>query len=311
MPSEKRTKKRTKKVQNTSVEDSLTPTESKLLGYYKAGLSTKQIQLRTSYSNSYVNRIRRKLERYGLLSSKKVHMVHNVGHTPEPSEPKRAIVKRLHALRWRLPIRHRGNRFSPVAGQHFEDGCFVQCARDSLIVYAPKGLEFSGSSMEHCFQQAWDYFRRVFSRLETDLDVLVLKDRSVIRLIYAELSTLDPDVATPLIERESTFRVFSESDGKLRFSVDMSTGVPEWEVHHRETWASDDKVFSRQFNALADNPSCPSLPELASVVHQMALCQNKQAEMITRLLSVFTAFSGHSMASGSVQDDLSEVDYFG
>lgn len=273
--------------------DSLTPSQAEILGYLQEGLEVTQIAVKRKCSKAYVRKVRIQLREKGLL--KKV--VTPGGAHPVTSVTKSVTKKRVHAQRFEFDIVSTGARFRPGIGQHLSDGTWVQCFDSKLLISCPEGLCFEGDSVQDALLSSFDHWNRVFRRLEHDLDVVILKDRKVFRVVYTEVASEGSKVASSVIQKEGFLRIFDSRDGKLRLSFDMSKGRPEHEVHHAKSWFSDDLSADRHFNDILDHPECPTLPELASLVREVVVLQREQLRS--------------SVPSFPVVKDRSLADYFG
>jgi len=245
-------------------------------------LTPKQISRERKTSHSTTKKHITNLKKKGLLG---VVAHTSVANTYTPSTTGHQI--RLHAERYRIKLIESSKEFHRArerANSIFLDGNRVVLYRDSLMVYSDQS--FFGTDPESCEAKALSYWPRFFVKLQTQLKILILKERSQnIKQTFYHFAELGNELADDLRRKKNKVRVFGSEDGKEWLLFDDSHKLSEAETTRPPTakkTAKDDmsKVVQPFFNDIRDNEDKVSLPsETAVMLNQAAHITLRQAQL--------------------------------
>lgn len=225
-------------------------------------LTVQQTARLLNISDRRVRQIRIQLKNKGALGA-----IPTIPNLEQTSEGRRNV----HGMRVRIKILfpYDGLKSGNV---HLTDfgGVDVQVA-GKYIFCRSSGLRWFAESEEKALWNAMDFWVSFMRKLENRLDCVLSKvGYTDLKIVYYEWETEDSVVSRDADRRGVIWRVYHSEDGKLRLSVDRSLGAHNHETHHRRDAMSDSVVFNSQINAILDNPSCPTLPELSRVIGVLA-----------------------------------------
>lgn len=147
---------------------------------------------------------------------------------------------RLHNVQWHITPSYIEERYHHrrVKSQSFRMGdlTFVLQAR-SFEIYSSQ--DFWGEDADDCLKKALDYFFAYFEKVERELGVVFIKDKSsgakMVRSHYAEVGN---ELAQDVKAKKGFFKLEGQ-DGKAWLEVDASKGTPELETTHA-AWSRED-----------------------------------------------------------------------
>ena len=121
------------------------------------------------------------------------------------------------------------------------DGVVVRCFGKVVDVYAPA---FFGLSVEECDRRFFSWLLRFMEGLGTRLGCVFTKSEGLLGLLvvrreYALVGALNSKAH---IKRNELLRVFDEA-GRLRYLIDRSLGVPEFEAVEPKLSQGDARLF--------------------------------------------------------------------
>lgn len=226
--------------------------------------ATATLAARLQKSESWIRKCKARLRDIGLWNGKNPPG----GGAPPQDSATPAPKLRLHAQKFRVSIRGPGRRYRPglvldVDGNNVQTFKSVVCIQSRQCFY--------GVDEEDALSTSMVYFERLFLRLEHDLDISVLKSRRQnVEMTYAEWASEDSELAETAYRKQQRIRIFT-SDGRLRFTIDKSKGY-EHEAHlpPKDGGLEDSVAGNLHIGAILDHPECPTLPELAAVVRNIA-----------------------------------------
>lgn len=206
-----------------------------------------------------------------------------------PSYPSSPNKIRLHGMQWRVDLIQTGAGYVREllrGNKRSLWGVTVMLFPFHLEFYSTPECVFYGESENVAMAASVAFWDRFAKRLETDLDVLLLKDRSNNwTLVKSEWATEGSDVGRRAAVEGETWRFFAREDGKLWFSCDASKlnagGGFEHETHHARTAKSDSEKVNRMLDEVRSGS--PSFSELSILLREVLLAQRGQAEATAML----------------------------
>ena len=264
-----------------SCQPKLSKTEAEILHYLtNEYLTIKQISIRRGTSRQAVNKTLQKLKKKGLINQHYEKV--------DKSQPTLPIHKvRLHGQEFNVKILFKDKRYEKLRGRAntvFVDGCTVRLYRDSVEVYSNRS--FWGEDVQKVTSESFVFWNRFFSRLESDLKVLLVKSRyDNVRLVNSHYSEVNNELSRDCKEKGVKLRVFTRDDGKLWFLIDNSFNLSEAETVHPESSKGDMEKVKDVFNDIRDKPLYP-LSELSSMMADTV----KQLNSVSHGLSSVVSF---------------------
>lgn len=277
-------------------------------------LTVKQVALRRQTSVQSVYKIKKKLEKKGVLTKqfKKVEKK-RCGF-----KPFRALGVRLHGQEFNVKLLWKSPKYKEYIGKLvYIDGNTVRCYRDSVEVYG--NVSFEGVDEQRATAESLKYWQRFFSLLESDLKVIVVKPRkNNIELVRAHYAEINNEMAREAEVSGEHIRIFAREDGKLWFVIDNSFNLFEAETQHRETSKRDMMIVRKHLNDWRDNDP-PSSSELMSMLGEVVLLIKEQASVnketaaginaVVKLLEIQKLQNVPKV--GKVDEEVEKPDYFG
>lgn len=152
----------------------------------------------------------------------------------------------------------------------FLDGNTVRLYKNSLEIYS--GQSFYGKTTNEAELKSLEYFERFIRRLENDLKVILLKNRSRnIRIVNQHYARGDSELSERAHEEKKRIWIYAD-DGKLFYITDDSFGFKEDECVHPTTAKKDREAVDKQINDWR-NHNPPTNSELAE--HIAAVTSNQ------------------------------------
>ena len=257
----------------------LTPAETETLYLItEEFLTIKQIAIHRGCTHQAVYKIIKKLKNKGALSRGLKGVAKN---QPSNIQPSNQI--RLHGQEFNIKILYQGNKYQELLKKSnilFLEGHTIKLYRNSIEVYAGEGTSFFAENPDRALSKSLRYWKRLFHRLEHDLDAILIKPRSRnIRQVNAHYARGNSEISEKSIEEHKLIRVYAEEDGKLAFITDNSFGFKEDEAVHPKTAKPDRKAIDKQVNDWRiNNP--PTNSQLAGHLNQLVNVATK--DMIKR-----------------------------
>ena len=173
---------------------------------------------------------------------------------------------RLHGQEFNIRIisqDHNYQRLLKKSNIIYLDGHTIKLYKDSIEVYAGKGASFYGIGAQEADGRASEYWQKFFTRLENELKVILIKERSRnIKEVNHHYARTNSDICEDALEKEGkNIRVFCPIDGKLAFITDESFGDKEDETVHPITAKQDRGAVDKQINDWRLNDP-PTLSEI-------------------------------------------------
>jgi hypothetical protein len=152
----------------------------------------------------------------------------------------------------------------------FLDGNTIRLYKNSIEIYL--GHSFFGKTTNEAENKSLSYLQRFLTRLEHDLDIMIIKNRARnIKIVNQHYARGDSEICDNAHKNKKRVWVYAEEDDKLCFITDDSFGLREDETLHPTTSKKDRKAIDKQVNDWRlNNP--PTNSQLAT--HIMNLTQN-------------------------------------
>lgn len=262
----------------------LSESEAQVLHYITDEfLTPKQIAIRRGTSPNAVYKIIHKIKKKGALT-KTFNRVEKIGGTCKPPPenlPFCPNAVRLHGQEFNVKILFKDQRYKDCrskANLINVDGNTVRLFRDSLEIYS--GKSFYADTSHKATVKSFDYWGRLFARLENDLNIIIVKSRyQNIRLVNQHYAEVNNELAQECEKKAEKIRIYTNEDGKLWFTVDNSFNLHEAETQHPDTAKEDmSDVVKPFFNDLRDNKP-PSLSQVMALVNRIVESNEKAAEI--------------------------------
>lgn len=252
-------KRLTRKVDNPLKVLKLTKSEKEVLHLLTDEFMTpKQISLRRKCSRQAVHKLLKKLQEKGAYNNglQKVDK-------SNPLVNQNSLV-RLHGQEFNIRILWQDEKYQKLLNNSniiYIDGNTIRLYKNSIEIYS--GQAFYGDDEQRATSKSLDYWLRFFTRLEHDLKVIIVKQRSAnIKLVNQHYARTNSEISESAIERGERIRIYAQEDGKLAFITDDSFGFKEDETTHPKTAKQDRKAIDKQVNDWRiNNP--PTQSELA------------------------------------------------
>lgn len=270
---------------------------NEVLRLLSLGYSTKTICERLSLSRTRFYFLRKKLQKLGSLDHTFFYKVDNQKDKSFKSNPLGVLDFRLHRTQLKIRVRKWLVGWGECKGVWKCTGfggraryCLikipsslglvtVKAYRESLNVFLPS---FWGMTVLECDKQMMSFLHGFIPKLEQELCV-VGECFDVVRREYAKVGALN---AVEHVKRKERILV-RDQNGELRYVVDKSLGVPEFEAVHAELSRGDAVRFERLYNDVAsgkydllvENVVQMSKAMLINTKHVEALLKLKKKEL--------------------------------
>jgi len=236
-------------------------------------LPIKKIALRRKTSRQAVHKIIKKLIKKGAINKdlKKVDNFQSSGLT--------STKIRLHGQEFNIKLLYKDHRYQKQYKKSniiFIDGNTIKLFRDSIELFINKS--FLADDVDKAFYNSLKYLNRLILRVENDLKVILLKNRSQnIKLVNMHISETNNELAKDHNIRGDKFKVYAKEDGKLWGLIDNSFNLNELETVHPETSKQDMTKIRNIFNNYRDN-ELPLPSEIYNMIHQIVKAQETITE---------------------------------
>lgn len=248
-------------------KDFLTPTQARI----RRGISRQAIHIHIT-----------NLKRKGYLNSSLQDVKQNVKETLCTSQGKRIF--RLHGEEWNVKIIWKGEKYKRLINNSNllnVDGNTIRLFNESLEIYS--GHSYLNEDVNVCIRESLDYINRLFTRLESDLGIVIVKDRKLNRkLVKAHIADLDNEIAKDYVVTGDTLKVCTNEDGKLWFIGDFSLNRIEGEYIHPKTHKDDCNTVSKYLNDWRDHKP----PVSTDIMKIIKIMVDANAETAAGLASV-------------------------
>lgn len=287
-------------------ETILSKTEEEVLKLLQEkGYTPRKAAIIRGVSTQAIYRIRKELIKKGLLPRNN----NNVGFSDRGTQHNdKKEDWRLHALEFSVRILHGHTGDTYLRARAGGDKLAVVSLPDaSVLLYRDKlrvviTRSFVSASPSQAFLSANAFLFRVLSRLEYDLRVVLVKPRvSNIHLLKGECAHMGDEMAVR--SKDASLRVVDVGDGKPRWRIDFSDGLPELESLHPQKQVDDAEMYKRFLSDLSHNPHLP-LSEVSSlsVANARQLGELAQALRVTveaqnSLLKLISSFFPRNSSS--------------
>mgnify|MGYP003962975195 FL=1 len=267
-------KKSTKNGLHSPHIDKLTKTEKEVLrSLTEDFLTPTQIRIKRGCSRQAVYKHLRSLKKKGAYTPGLQNTEKPIG-SRQPNE-KDVNQVRLHGQQFHIkiiqqePNDQKYQKLLKKSNKLYIDGHTINLYQDSIEIYAGRGASFYGADAQEADRKASEYWQKFFTRMEHELKVMLIKDRSRnIKEVNHHYARGESGVCENTLENEGKhIRVFCPRDGKLAFITDESFGDKEDETVHPLTAKQDREAIDRHFNDLRlNNP--PTISEVMNLMKE-------------------------------------------
>ena len=238
------------KVYNEGKVEDLTLCEKEILNLLaEERLTPKQIALRRECTRQAVSKILKSLKKKGVYTIS-LHKVDKEGGTCQPPNQ-----IRIHAQQYIIKIIWKDNKYKEILNNSNQlqiDGNTLDLHENSI--YISMNQSFYGDNLPHAFWKCAQYWPRFLARCEHELKCLLFKPRAQnIKLVRVHIAETNNELAKQIDNTcDKYFKVYAEDDGKLRFLVDNSFNLHEFEAVRSTSARPDMEKIGKVFNDLAD-----------------------------------------------------------
>jgi hypothetical protein len=249
------------------------------------------------------------LAKKGLYSkgSKKVHKIEG----SPVCEPFSNYI-RLHAQEFNITILNKTNKYEVIrqkANTINIDENTIRLYQDSIEIYS--GKSFYSDDVGKATAKSFEYWNKLFRRLENDLGLLLVKNRyQNIKLVKNHYSYINNGMAQEFNENKIKIRLYATEDSKMWFEIDNSLNLDEAETTHTQTASRDmQNIVRKTFNDLRDNfaqkgREVPVMSEIMTAIEQLT---KQNIETATGLNAVVQLLKGKEPTEE--KEDLIPLDY--
>ena len=185
---------------------------------------------------------------------------------------------RLHGQEFNIKIIHKSGFYADLLRKKnlfFIDNNTVRLYKDSLELYSAENKSFTGEDEQRATALSFEYWRRIFTRLESRLKIILVKgEQTSIRQVNAHYAEINNEVAQECNSKKLKLNIYANDDGKLWFKIDNSFNLNEAETLHPSTSKNDINRVKKQFNDMRDNNPA-TLTEITKVIKDI-VTQNKE-----------------------------------
>jgi hypothetical protein len=166
--------------------------------------------------------------------------------------------------------------------------------KNSIEIYSGKGISFFGKDEQIATTKSLEYWKRFFTRLEHELNIILIKPRSRnIRIVNQHYAKPNSEIYKNILEKTGKhIKIYAKEDGKLAFVTDDSFGMREDETVHPKTAKSDRGAIDKQINDWRlNNP--PTSSELHSNQQFLTNALTVQTRNINRFVESEQLYGEH------------------
>lgn len=236
-------------------------------------LTVKQVAIRRKTTVQAIYKIIRKLKKKGSLgmNNRGFKGVENIKPTFKPPKHFKPHKIRLHGQEFNIKILFKDHRYKDLLKKcnllHI-DGNTIRLFKDAIEVYS--GQSFYADTVQKATVRSFNYWNRLFIRLENEFNVIILKPKyQNIKLVNQHYAEVNNELAEESEKKGDKIRVYTTDDGKLWFTIDNSFNLHEAETVHPSTAQHDIATVVSFFNDLRDNTP-PTLSQLMGIINKMA-----------------------------------------
>jgi DNA-binding MarR family transcriptional regulator len=259
-------------------------------------LTPKEIASRRKCTLQAVYKVMKKLKQKGLYDSAFNHY----GSTHLSIQPLAHQI-RLHGQEWNIKLISKSEKYSQSkkrANTVIIDGNTIRLYNDSLEIYS--GQSFFEKDENRAFAASLAYWQAFLARLEHEFGAVLIKPRSQnISLVNQHFGETNSEMAKDAIERKQKFRIETDDDGKIWFSLDDSFNFKEMETLHPETSKPDMTKVRKQVNDWRNNDP-PTNSELSINI-------NRLTENVQGLVQTQTMFDANIKTHFDVLNSIKEA----
>lgn len=273
-------------------------------------LNIKQIAQKRNITQRAVQKTVKKIKEKGYLNlaNQKVRFFQSTYELSEQSGKNRI---RLHGQEWNIRILQKDEKYNKIRNEGNTikiDQNTVRLYEDSIEIYSVKS--FFADDPQKATSRSLEYWDRFFARLESDLKVILVKNRANnIKLVNSHYSEINNELGQEAEKKGYKIRVYATEDGKLWFLIDNSFNLHEAEGVHPRTSKEDMTEVQNYFNDIRDKDHFkPSeitliLGELTKDIQEQTELFKSNAELTrTQLIAVYEGLKAMSNSIQSITE---------
>jgi len=289
-----------------------------LLIYFK--VKPKDIAQRLNIDRSAVYKLIRRSKRSGLWDE------YQKMYSKEQCTKTYGNKIRLHAEEFNIKILWKGSFYDNLqkkGTQTYVKGHRVRLYRNSIEIYSSKDFCFFGLDTQDADRQSAYYWGGIFSILENDLRITLVKDRyQNIKRVKAHYSNIDSGLAENFNKNDEKLHI-KGNDGKTWLLIDNSWHLNELETVHPINSKEDmQDIIEPLINGLRDHyeqtgeiitmdKMILAISNLTGGVDDLGRVVSKQSKVITKVLELLVKMMNINENLVPKPDDDPRYDYFG
>ena len=270
------------------IKQILTPSEQEVLHLLtKEFLTPKKVAIRRGCSHQNVYKIIKRLRKKGVINQ----FFEEVAKTQGTMQPLKGMQPlkcnhqiRLHSQEFNIKILFKDQRYKRLlekANTITIDGNTIRLYRNSIEIYS--GQSFYADTAQKATVKSFEYWNRLFARLENDLKLILIKPRAQnIKLVNQHYAEINNELAEECEKKADKIRVYTTDDGKLWFLIDNSFNLHEAETQGKTSKQDMDDTVQPFFNDLRDKT-----PPVLSEVWGIVAANSKHQEIFGNSLEVY------------------------
>jgi len=288
----------------------LTKIEQEILHYLtNEFLTIKQIAIRRKTTYEATRKIVAKLKKKGVVNKVNRKVVFSQG-TIQPSnkiQPPKKNQIRLHGEEFNIKILYKDHKYKELLEKSNTldiDGNTIRLYKNSIELYS--GQSFYADTPQKAVYKSIPYWNRLFTRLENDLNIIIIKSRyqniKIVKLHFAEINN---EISKDYEATGDKLRIYAREDGKLAIIIDNSFNLHELETQHPKTAKQDMNRVTKQLQDWRERDP-PTNSQIMSLMNQV-LEINKETAAGLNCITNFLK----SQLPEEKKLDKKEVNYFG
>jgi hypothetical protein len=256
-------------------------------------LTPRQISIRRKTSVAAVYKTMTKLRNKGLLKGglnrglKKKQSTNTI-QPPATTKKFRHFI-RLHGQEWNVKILYKSERYDILrekSNRFIIDDNTVRLYKNSMEIYSAETLMFEAEDEQRATSLSFQYWNKIFKRLEHDLGIILIKNRCHnFKIVNSHYAEIDNELAKEYNKRKVILNIYGTDDGKLWFKIDNSWQLHEAETLHPERSKKDMTRVKALFNDIRDNDHIP-----ISRISQYLADSSQQINELSHYAKILSSF---------------------
>ena len=206
-----------------------------------------------------VYKIIKKLQQKGLVKKGyKLGGTKQGGYYPKKLAKKSNLL-RLHNIQLSISILENSKKFFRKLKQSNKveiGGTTIMVYQNHLDIYTQEGVHFFGSNTDECYNKAINFFSMIYSKIESDFDILIDKERYLNKKwVRQHIAETNNEIATKANKEGTRINIKDKTDGKTAIITDNSFKLNELEfIHPTKAKQDTDNVIKQLEDFRENNP---------------------------------------------------------